>query len=674
MTMKRGMLMIGALVAAFAATADTYYWRATGDSTNWNTTETNWAATSDSGATKIAFVTGSDANFDGGDSATTVTVDADGVSVASLNLNASDKTYTFDGGSLSMSGWVRIYNGTFKLGTLSGFSDWIEVNGGGEYNYTGTFDFYCTEEWKKRLEGKNVYLKGGTLKNSGTETVWFTPKQVVLEADSTVDGDAPISFYYLNNSNASITGANISGAGYVLSIATPGETYFTHAGSVSLKRLDVTGGGTIVEEGDNEWNLAEGIKFTKGGAMCFKYYNDATSQWTNDLTVAGGSVTISNTTGTTTFTETITVAEGATLVLGDSTIAFTGTIVNNGTIVLGSGNYTLPSRFYNHGTLKAADNNTATITQDTTYYKAYADGVVVSRKKNLWDSAVTGEDWKTRTDWDSDFANVTTNAMSIASEYGEYNVTENAFPYCALTSYSGWFSNETASAWSFISRAKNNYVLYIDGNEQAFTINNEVGTSSAIELSAGWHSFEFRIWHYNGTTMVSPDATALSAKINDGEEFAFDETKVTFASTDPAEQKRVGKLNGNVVVESGATIQNGDANTAIKIVGTLSGSGTMDGKFQFDGGALGVTTAAKTVTSVPVFTNADDATFAGLSTIAVTATEKPTTQYYTLADALGFVSAGVTCTLDGAEFTAQAKDGKLVLLNCHAPGLIIVFR
>ena len=179
---------------------------------------------------------------------------------------------------------------------------------------------------------------------------------------------------------------------------------------------------------------------------------------------------------------------------------------------------------------------------------------------------------------------------------------------------------------------------------------------------------------YSKGESVTGLSTALFAKIDDGEEFAFDETKVTFASTDPALQERVGKLNGNIVVESGATIRNSDASNAIKINGILSGSGTMDGKFQFDNGALCVTTARKTVTSVPTFTNADNATFSGLAEITVTATEMPTTQYYTLADALGFVSAGVTCDLEGAEFTAQAKDGKLVLFNRHAPGLIIIIR
>ena len=208
MMMKRGMLMIGALVTAFVAKADSYYWRATGDSANWNTTETNWAADG-STTDRIAFTSSSDAYvyFDGGDSATTVNINGSSMQLKDLYLNgnASGKTYTFNGNALSFSGWIDIYAGTFKFGTIPDVASYVRVRSG------GAFDFYCTTEWeeKKRLIDKYVYLAGGTLKNSGTETVWFTPKQVVLEADSTVDGDAPISFYYLNNSNASITGPSV---------------------------------------------------------------------------------------------------------------------------------------------------------------------------------------------------------------------------------------------------------------------------------------------------------------------------------------------------------------------------------------------------------------------------------------------------------------------------------
>ena len=73
---KKITILFASAAIAFAATADTYYWRATGESANWNTTDANWA-TSDSATERKAFVSDSDAYvyFDGGDSAATVNID-----------------------------------------------------------------------------------------------------------------------------------------------------------------------------------------------------------------------------------------------------------------------------------------------------------------------------------------------------------------------------------------------------------------------------------------------------------------------------------------------------------------------------------------------------------------------------------------------------------------------
>ena len=264
-----------------------------------------------------------------------------------------------------------------------------------------------------------------------------------------------------------------------------------------------------------------------------------------------------------------------------------------------------------------------------------------------------------------------------------------------VSRFQGWFKVEEnqGGQWSFDMHYDDYKMLVIDG----VTLIN-VGswgdpTNAKVTLAPGWHRWEARVGDNTGgygpnndknnywtLSYVAPDSPTEKQLI---------ETNLKLAATlgDIAVLEPTG-IYTDLELGAGSTLTS-SGTMAMPIFGTLKGTGTLAGSWEFAGttNCWAVADASATTAELPAatFAVATPATFAGLKSVKVMFDAKPTRHTYFLTGAInGLTDADIPAaaiTVKDAEdgdystnFTLTVKNGRLALSNSKAGGTFIIVR
>jgi len=291
-------------------------------------------------------------------------------------------------------------------------------------------------------------------------------------------------------------------------------------------------------------------------------------------------------------------------------------------------------------------------------------------------------------EWTSD---VVTNTLRII------NTKQHPALQLAINRFSGYFYVESSQVgeWSFRTRFDDTDLFAIDGEE--VVCNNRGGGMSdwsvgTKTLTQGFHFFEFRCvdggggWGGKAQGNVASDDCALLAKRPlDADYVAFDENLVQFAhNTFRTRHMGEGGILGELELGEGAVLRNTVQRGACPILGTLCGTGTLQGPFRFAGeNNCWRISGASNDFEPSQFVNPDAATLAGLKRVELDFTTRPLRRRYVLADALGLTSETVgevelTVKVNGNPLNTNAlslaiENDKLVVNNTSY-GIIIYLK
>ena len=264
-----------------------------------------------------------------------------------------------------------------------------------------------------------------------------------------------------------------------------------------------------------------------------------------------------------------------------------------------------------------------------------------------------------------------------------------------VSRFQGWFKVEEnqGGQWSFDMHYDDYKMLVIDG----VTLIN-VGswgdpTNAKVTLAPGWHRWEARVGDNTGGYGPNNDKNnywTLSYVAPDSPtEKQFIETNLKLAATlgDIAVLEPTG-IYKDLELGAGATLTS-SGTMAMPIFGTLKGTGSLAGAWEFAGTAncWEVANAVATTAELPAatFAAATPATFAGLKSVKVTFDAIPSRHTYFLTGAInGLTDADIPAAAitvkdadDGdysANFTLTVKNGRLALSNSKAGGTFIIVR
>ena len=264
-----------------------------------------------------------------------------------------------------------------------------------------------------------------------------------------------------------------------------------------------------------------------------------------------------------------------------------------------------------------------------------------------------------------------------------------------VSRFQGWFKVEEnqGGQWSFDMHYDDYKMLVIDG----VTLIN-VGswgdpTNAKVTLAPGWHRWEARVGDNTGGYGPNNDKNnywTLSYVAPDSPtEKQFIETNLKLAATlgDIAVLEPTG-IYKDLELGAGSTLTS-SGTMAMPICGTLKGTGTLAGAWEFAGttNCWEVANAVATAADLPAatFAAATPATFAGLKSVKVTFDAKPTRHTYFLTGAINGLTAtdipAAAITVKDAEdgdysanFTLTVKNGRLALSNSKAGGTYIIVR
>jgi len=278
------------------------------------------------------------------------------------------------------------------------------------------------------------------------------------------------------------------------------------------------------------------------------------------------------------------------------------------------------------------------------------------------------------------------------------NDTEGLFSG-KINRFQGWFKveDDKAGEWTFKMGYDDYHLLKIDGEQIIGRASSAETVTKTTTLTAGWHRWEARVAD-GGSGGWGPDIENKT-KINNGNtisyiapgdtEKRFDETNLKLAATlgDIAVLEPSG-IYKELELGAGSTLTS-SGTMAMPICGTLKGTGTLAGAWEFAGNhnCWEVTGAGARTTELPVatFANATAATFAGLKSVRVMFDAKPTRKAYYLTGAITGLTAAdlpaAAITVKDAEggdysanFTLTVKNGRLALGNSKPAGMTIIVR
>ena len=309
----------------------------------------------------------------------------------------------------------------------------------------------------------------------------------------------------------------------------------------------------------------------------------------------------------------------------------------------------------------------------------------------VWKWNNTNSGWSTTEDWKHIKCVDSVEYMYLTGASG--TDTLGYFGNKKANCFEGWFKVEDGQEgeWTFKMAYDDYKLLKIDGVQKISSSSASAVPTATVTLTAGWHRWEARVgdntgsWGprtYNGGNTISyiaPDET----------EKRFDETNLKLAATlgDIAVLEPSG-IYKELELGAGSTLTSSGA-VAMPICGTLKGTGTLAGAWEFAGdhNCWEVTGAGARTTELPVatFANATAATFAGLKSVKVMFDAKPTRKAYYLTGVIdGLTDADLpaaTMTVKDADdrdysanFTLTVRNGRLALANSKPSGTYILVR
>ena len=328
---------------------------------------------------------------------------------------------------------------------------------------------------------------------------------------------------------------------------------------------------------------------------------------------------------------------------------------------------------------------------DTTaadYTRFSPDKVPMKRSNSVnWDWRSMGSSldnsWSTRTDWEM---HTTTNGLAFLNTK---SVAVTPTLGKSLSRFSGYVyvSPDKAGTWHMQGNYDDRCSLKIDGTEITFSTSSPYNATTDIEVTAGWHAFEARVYDYGGGWGNWNNYDWIfRAQVNGGDWVNFDERNFDFRHDAPGEHPG---LYGTTTLAAGSTLANDttvNADESCRIWGTLEGAGALTGPFRFEGdsSAWHVRGDRRRITEKVDFagvTNAD--AFIGLKKVAVDFAEDPRLAAYDLAaagDLTAEQAAAITVEAKGASgallpgWKAEVRTGRLVLVNPKPEGFAIFIR
>ena len=309
----------------------------------------------------------------------------------------------------------------------------------------------------------------------------------------------------------------------------------------------------------------------------------------------------------------------------------------------------------------------------------------------VWKWNNTNSGWSTTEDWKHIKCVDSVEYMYLTGASG--TDTLGYFGNKKANCFEGWFKVEDGQEgeWTFKMAYDDYKLLKIDGVQKISSSSASAVPTATVTLTAGWHRWEARVgdntggWGprtYNGGNTISYIAPGETEK-------RFDETNLKLAATlgDIAVLEPTG-IYKELELGAGSTLTS-SGTMAMPIFGTLKGTGTLAGSWEFAGttNCWEVANAVATTAELPAatFAAATPATFAGLKSVKVTFDAKPTRHTYFLTGAINGLTAtdipAAAITVKDAEdgdysanFTLTVKNGRLALSNSKAAGMTVILR
>ncbi|MBP5321800.1 MAG: DUF2341 domain-containing protein [Kiritimatiellae bacterium] len=273
-------------------------------------------------------------------------------------------------------------------------------------------------------------------------------------------------------------------------------------------------------------------------------------------------------------------------------------------------------------------------------------------------------------------------STTIASTMTGIHATDWADGNLAANEFSGWFYVEAADAgeWTFNGVYDDHMSVKIDGNEILLNTSWNAAVTETATLDAGWHTFAVRVYDYGGG-ISNGRGNCLTYTKPGGEATPFDERTIRMSA------HPYGIIGGSLELKEGSQLVN-TSDSPCEIVGTLEGTGTLDGRFAMRGGTWKLTgTPTGQELAGVTFENAYPETLKGIAKFEVAFSGKPTRNSYLIAPALGLTGeeegfeemASATALIDGVatpceKISLAIKDGNLYLVNSDGAGTVLILH
>ena len=258
--------------------------------------------------------------------------------------------------------------------------------------------------------------------------------------------------------------------------------------------------------------------------------------------------------------------------------------------------------------------------------------------------------------------------------------------------FDGWFKVPEANAgvWSFTGQYDDRIQLVVDGTTVLETTTYNAAKSGTATLAAGWHRFVISVADTGGSwggKLTDDNGTVCALKIkaaNAEKTVAFNgyNFRVAFSSVDTQKEHLAG-LDGVTSLAEGSELTNRSSGVC-PIVGTLTGSGALIGRFAFAGAdSCWKILGSRGQLELPDLSGLTGSDFVkGLANVQIAFPDgDAASALYTLCDA-GSLTApeaeAITVTATGKDgeplpgWRAAILGGKLVLINPHPQGTVLI--
>ena len=270
----------------------------------------------------------------------------------------------------------------------------------------------------------------------------------------------------------------------------------------------------------------------------------------------------------------------------------------------------------------------------------------------------------------------------VASTMATIHSTDWADGKLAANEFSGWFYVDEADAgeWTFNGVYDDHMNVKIDGKEILMNTSWNSEVTETATIGAGWHSFAVRVYDYGGG-ISNGRGNCLTYTKPGGEATPFDERTIRMTSAP------YGIIGGTLRVNEGSQLVN-LADSPCEIVGTLEGTGKLDGKYAMNGAAWKLTGEPSDAELQGVtFENAYPQMLKGIKKIEVAFSGKPSRHTYVISPAFGLTGeekgfdslVSATALIGGVEtpcekISLEVKNGMLYLVNSESSGTVLVLE